>query len=95
MLDRLGVPNTESPCLSISEILFIRSRGLDDFQSGKNVLYCTFLFEREKPRTFVLVLIYLCNLFYVSPVSNHVLYFGAFARLNICSTTWEKRVSLR
>ena len=55
MLDRLGVPNTESPCLGISEILFIRSRGLDDFQSGKNVLYCTFLFEREKPRTFVLV----------------------------------------
>ena len=95
MLDRLGVPNTESPCLSISEILFIRSRSLDDFQSGKMCFIALFCLRGKNPGLLFLFSIYLCNLFYVSPVSNHVLYFGAFARLNICSTTWEKRVSLR
>ena len=95
MPDGRCLTNIESPFLSISEILFIRSRDSDDFLSGKNVLYCIFLFAREKPRAFVIVFDLFMWCIYESPVSNNVLYFGAFARLDICSTTWEKRVSLR
>ena len=63
MPDGRGLTNIESPFLSISEILFIRSRDSDDFLTGKNVLYCSFCLRGKNPGLLLLFSIYLCDVF--------------------------------
>ena len=51
----------ESAFLSVSGILFITSRELDDFQSVQNVLYCKFCFRGKNPSLLFLFSVYLCK----------------------------------